>query len=167
MSNFQVAWKASTRTATVQSKGDALPAGATKIAEFKHDDAQDNLGSTAGDIQDSHVFYHHVRDALYTVGVQNMQNVRIDNDVDYTQLTNFTIVNSNPIALAIGADIQLTHVFTPSGASNKKLTYVSGTPAKATVNASGLVHGVAAGASVITVTSEDGAIVKTVTVNVS
>lgn len=167
MADFQVAWKASTRTATIQAKGDALPAGAVRLGYFKHDDDADNLGDTNGNFDDGHVFYHHVRDALYGVGVQNMQNVRVDRDVAYTALTNFTITQSSPQSLAVSATLQLTHAFTPGGASNQKLYYTSSVPAKATVSASGLVTGVAAGATVITVTSDDGAIVKTITINVS
>jgi hypothetical protein len=67
-----------------------------------------------------------------------------------------------------------THQITESGAvdfngdavSSEHYTYVSGTPAHATVSSTGLVSPVAAGTSVITVTSSSG-VVKTATVTVT
>ena len=170
MANYQLAWNATTLVATVQLKGDALPAGSTKLGEFKHDTSLDNLGDNPANppkLAENHVFFHHVRDLLYTVGQQNMGIITIANDTDYVGLTAFTIVESPTTTVAIGANKQLTFTFTPSNASNKKLTYVSATPANATVNSTGVIHGVAAGTSVITVTSDDGAIVHTTTVTVS
>lgn len=168
--NLQLAWNATTLVATVQAKGDALPAGSVKIGTFGHNVSTDNLGdnpSGSPKLAESHVLYQHVRDLLYTVGQLDMQSVTIQNDTDYVALTAFTIVESPTTTVAIAGTRQLTHTFTPSNASNKKLTYSSATPAKATVSATGLITGVAAGTSVITVTSDDGAIVRTTTVTVS
>ena len=75
---YQIAWHPATRIATVQTLGDALPAGAANIGVFNHDgadEATDGLG-----IAENHVLYHHVRDALYKQSVQDMGRVRIDLD---------------------------------------------------------------------------------------
>lgn len=55
-----------------------------------------------------------------------------------------------------GQTQQLTPTVAPAGATNKAVTYVSATPAVATVNASGLVTAVSAGSAVITVKTVDG-----------
>lgn len=166
MANYQVAWKASTRVATIQAKGDALPAGAVKIGEFKHDDAQDGLG--ASNINDNHVFYHHVRDALYKVGEQNMQTVSIEQDTTYVAVTGITRTSAASATVAVGGTYQFTQTIAPGGASNTKVLYTSSNPARATVNASGLVTGVATGApATITATTEDGGFTATAAITVS
>tara|TARA_Y100000593_G_C4169718_1_gene266316 strand:+ start:370 stop:609 length:240 start_codon:yes stop_codon:yes gene_type:complete len=73
--DLQIAWNAATKTATVQNDGDALPADNTNIGTFSHDAAADDLG--ASNINENHVWFHHVRDALYREGVENMQGVTI------------------------------------------------------------------------------------------
>lgn len=75
--DLQIAWNAGTRTATVQEDGDDLPADTTNIGTFSHDAAGDQLG--ASDVNENHVWFHHVRDALYHQGVENMQGVTIVN----------------------------------------------------------------------------------------
>ncbi|QDP54395.1 MAG: hypothetical protein Unbinned4120contig1000_47 [Prokaryotic dsDNA virus sp.] len=73
--DLQIAWNADTNTATVQNDGAVLPADTTNIGTFSHDDASDQLG--ASNINENHVWFHHVRDALYKQGVENMQGVTI------------------------------------------------------------------------------------------
>lgn len=58
--------------------------------------------------------------------------------------------------VAIGATRQLTPTVAPADAANKNVTYTSSAPAIATVSATGLVTGVAAGTANITVTTVDG-----------
>ena len=62
---------------------------------------------------------------------------------------------------------QLTPTIAPAGATNKAVTYVSSDPTKATVNASGLVTGVAIGTTTITVTTADGSKTDTCAVTVA
>ena len=57
--------------------------------------------------------------------------------------------------LNAGSTLQLAPIFAPSGATNQNATYSSNAAATATVNASGLVTGVAAGTAIITVTASD------------
>jgi len=59
-------------------------------------------------------------------------------------------------SVAIGATSQLTATITPSNATNKNVNWSSSNTAIATVSASGLVTGVAAGTANITATSVDG-----------
>ncbi|MGG1553817.1 polysaccharide lyase family 8 super-sandwich domain-containing protein [Paenibacillus ferrarius] len=68
--------------------------------------------------------------------------------------------------VAAGGTVQLTPVFTPANATNKKVTWISGNPAAATVDAQGLVTAQATGQAVITALSEDGSHTATTTVNV-
>lgn len=80
----------------------------------------------------------------------------------------FTNVNVPPVAVTgvtvtpasasinAGTTRQLSAVITPSNATNQNVTWSSGNTAVATVNASGLVSGIAAGNATITVTTQDG-----------
>lgn len=69
--------------------------------------------------------------------------------------------------VGIGSQIQLYPQILP-GSADRRVTWLSATPANATVSASGLVTGVAAGTSVITATSVvDGSKVGTTTVTVA
>lgn len=70
-------------------------------------------------------------------------------------------------SIAVGATQQLTPTVAPSNATNKAVTYSSSDTGKATVNASGLVTGVAAGTSTITVTTTDGSKTDTAVITVT
>lgn len=79
-------------------------------------------------------------------------------------------VSSIPATMALSAGTptgQITNVFTPADADNRNVTYVSSTPAAATVNSTGLVTRVAAGSTTITVTTADGGKTDTVAVTVT
>ena len=173
MADYQVAWNAGTKTVVIQAQGDALPVGSVNIGSFIHQTDQDPLGDNpthqdgpANDASENHVMYHHVRDLLYKVGHQDMQIVIINQDVDYIDLIDFTVVPAT-VGRTVGQTQQLTHVFNPTDASNKKLSYVSSHPARATVSSTGLITAVGAGVATITVTSEDDAVVHTCVVTVT
>lgn len=166
MANYQIAWKASTRVATVQAEGDALPVGAIKVGEFNHDASNDGLG--ASNVNENHVFYHHVRDALYQQGEQNMQTVSIEQDTTYVAVTSITRTSAASATVAVDGTYQFTQTIAPGGASNIGVTYTSSNPARATVNANGLVTGVATGApATITATTVDGGFTATAAITVS
>jgi hypothetical protein len=76
-------------------------------------------------------------------------------------------ISLSPATLAIvsGRSAQLNTTVVPSNASNRSVTYSSSNTAVATVNASGLVTGVAAGSATITARTQDGN--KTVTAAVT
>lgn len=101
MSTFQIAYHAATKVATVQPDNDALPAGAVKIGTFDHDsDPDDQLGGSIG-VLDNHVFYHHVRDALYKRSSANPADTAMFPD-NITDLHNVSIVIdsvANPLPL--------------------------------------------------------------------
>lgn len=59
-------------------------------------------------------------------------------------------------SVKVGATQQLTPTVAPSNATNKAVTYTTSDATKATVNASGLVTGVAEGTATITVKTTDG-----------
>jgi len=171
MATYQIAWKLSTMTATVQRKGDALPSGAVKLTEFDHElngveDSDDRLG-----IHENHVFFHHVQEAIRQIDIydpkyQNMQAITIVNDTDYIAVTGFSFLPAT-VTLAPAATQALTPTFVPVSPSNTKVTYVSSNPAKATVNATtGLITAVADGSATITGTTEDGGFTDTCVVTV-
>lgn len=76
-------------------------------------------------------------------------------------------LNKTTTNLAVGAKETLIATVAPTGATNKVVTWTSGTPANATVNATtGEVTAIKAGTSVITATSTDGS-AKTATCTVT
>lgn len=162
MADYQVCWKESTKTATIQSKGDMIPSGATKLGTFIHSHASDPEGADV-----SHVFYHHVQDLLYKgADVLNMQDLTIAHDTTYVPLVG---ISSSPATktLAVAGTQQITNTFDPVGASNQVVTYTTSAASKATVSASGLITAVASGSATITVTAQDGGFTDTVVVTVS
>lgn len=170
MPTYQVAFNVTTKVATVQANGDALPAGSVKVGTFVHPNPGDIEGPAV-----NHVTYHHVRDVLYRwkgadpLGWQNMQVVKIQVDTDYVALTGIAIAPGTvTLSLAGTKTQQLTITKTPANASNGDIaSWVSSDPTKATVSSTGLVTGVATGTATITATSVDGAKVATrlITVN--
>lgn len=158
MSRHQVAWNATTKTATVQAYGDALPVGSTNVGNFYHDIvAGDNdlAGDQVGH-SGNHVMYHHVRDVLYKINILDMQSVKILLDNTYVALTGIS-VTPDVSAKTIGQTQQLTLTPTPGGASNLTGVWTTSHPARATVSNTGLVTAVGAGVATITFTSTDGA----------
>lgn len=164
MASYQIAYNTTTKVATVQSLGDILPGGSTNIGKFDHDDDEDDVLG----IDESHVLYHHVRDALYHIvpSEQNMQSVTINVDTTYTPLVSMVIAPAT-VELAVAETEQLTITPTPGGANPAIESWVSSYPARATVSATGLVTAVGAGVAVITATAVDGGIVATRDVTVA
>lgn len=170
MPDFQIAYHPTTRVATIQSKGDALPAGTVKVGEFEHADVE-VVGAGKPEnykFDENHVLWHHVRDALYKRSAANPAQTAMfpDNITDLDRVT--LAIDAVYVALAsisIGADAgvtvaapthQIVVTPTPANASNASVTYVSSDPAVATVSATGLVTRVANGTTNITATSVDG-----------
>ena len=69
--------------------------------------------------------------------------------------------------VAVAANVQLNAAVAPASAENKTVTFDTSDIAVATVNASGLVHGVGAGVATITVRTLDGNFTDTCTVTVT
>ncbi len=178
MADYQIAFNNTTKVATIQAKGDALPASSVKIGEFVHADIEASINDLEFDV--NHVFWHHVRDALYKRSAANPANtamfpsnitdmsiVTLAVDTTYVALVSIVIA-PGVVSLAPAATQQLTITPTPGGASNTAIaSWVSSDPTKATVSATGLVTAVATGSTTITATSVDGAKVATRTVTVT
>lgn len=160
MTQFTIYYKASTKIVRCVQATLAAPVGFTSLGTVKHDDVDDPLGDAV-----NHVMYHHVRDKLYGVGYLDPSawTVYIDKviAVDRVNLTPATL------SLAVSATSQLTKQVLPSDATVQTVTYASSNPAKATVNSTGLVTGVAAGTTTITVTTTSGAKTDTCVVTVT
>lgn len=162
MPTLQIAYNATTKVATVQAKGDVVPAGSTIInPDLPHNITGDPLGAGV-----NHVLYHHVQEALYHIGQLDMQVVQIDWDTVYKAVTG---LSSTPATVTLDADAtqQITNVFAPVDASNQAVTYSTSDATKATVSASGLITAVATGSATITVTAADGGFTDTVVVTIS
>lgn len=76
-------------------------------------------------------------------------------------------LNATTEALAIGAEFTLVATVTPTGATNKGVTWASSDPAIASVDANGKVKALKAGTCKITVTTDDGAYTASCDVTVS
>lgn len=147
------------KTIRVRPNGENVAAGEILIGTIPHSDAgaEDNLGHKGG-----HVLYHHIEEL--------MNKAKLYDHPSYKILAGkyVTGVNAgNDFSLAVAATKQLAPVVLPTDTTESKaVTYVSSVPAKATVSNTGLVTGVAAGTTVITVTTATGQ-TDTVTVTVT
>ena len=131
----------------------ALGGAYQDLGSFEHNEVDElNNDPLPGQkVSESHALYHHVQDALYRLeSEQNMQVQTIYRDRVRT------LGGTATLSVAVGADAPLpTTTFVPTNANEKGLTYVSADPTKATVSDEGVVTGVAAGTSVVTITSKD------------
>ena len=160
MTQFTIYYKASTMTVRCVQATLAAPVGFTSLGAIDHDHVDDPLGGAV-----NHVMYHHVRDKLYGIGYLDPSawTIYIDRVIAVDR------VNLTPATLTIAAlaTSQLTKQVLPSDATVQTVTYVSSDPTKATVSAGGLVTGVAAGTTTITVTTTSGAKTDTCVVTVT
>lgn len=65
-------------------------------------------------------------------------------------------INRQDISIKEGESTLLSAIITPSNATNTNVTWASANPAVAQIASNGMVTGIAAGSTIITVTSEDG-----------
>ena len=68
----KICFKATTKEISVLPLASEVPVGFTNIGNYIHDAEGDPLGSAV-----SHVLYHHIRDALYPLGVQDMAYINV------------------------------------------------------------------------------------------
>lgn len=81
-------------------------------------------------------------------------------------IKSFSIVPET-LEIAIGQKYQLSAVFNPSDADNKRLYWKVPIGSTVSVNSSGLAQGVRQGTTTISATSEDGEILKNIVINVT
>jgi hypothetical protein len=144
---------------TLQVDGEAVPVGSTDIGSFEHENSVDPLGATV-----NHVVWHHVRDALYAIGEENMQTITLN----FASVQGIT-VSPRSVSLAVLATQQLTPTLIPVAPTIDAVTYASSDVTKATVSETGLITAVEVTTEpvVITVTTEDGGFTATCAVTVT
>lgn len=150
---YRINYLAASRRVVVESNANAAPAaisgGGYQNLGTARLDAPAKLSAGLGGMQlreVNHVLYQHVQDALYKIGVQDMaaQTIIVDGTRSIT-------IGTGTLTVAAGANsAPLAVTTTPASATDKEVVYSSSDVTKATVNASGVVHGVAAGSAVIT-----------------
>jgi uncharacterized protein YjdB len=98
-------------------------------------------------------------------------------DGSYTATAAVSVINVNvpvtgvslvPVTatIGIGSSTTLTAIGAPANATNKIITWSSSAPSVATVDASGVVKGVALGTTIVTVTTQDGGFTATCIITV-
>lgn len=150
---YRINYLASSKLIRLESGSGSAPAaisggGYTSLGTFRHDNAAEVSTGLAGmqGLADNHVLYQHVQDALYKIGVTDMaaHTILVDGVRSIS-------IGTGTLAVAVGANsAALAVTATPASATDKEVTFTSSNPTKATVNAQGVVHGVAAGSAVIT-----------------
>ena len=136
------------KTIRVRPNSESVASGETLIGTSDHVDvgatADDSVGNNI-----SHVLYHHIQELMIKAGRLDYDQYRIINVVPVTGVN-----AGNDFSLAVAATRQLAPVVLPTNTTESQAkTYSSSVPAKATVSAGGLVTGVEAGTTVITVTA--------------
>ena len=162
MATFRVVYNEVTKVALIQATGLPVPSGSANAGTFEHR-GTDDLGSI-----ENHVLYHHVRDLLYKIGVQDMQSTKIDVSAE-SRYVPVDAIHATPstASIAVGATQQLAVEFVPTNATDKTLVYESAKPTIATVSATGLVTGVKKGKTQVAVATKEGNKMDTVTITVT
>ena len=168
MATYTIYYDPETRTAHVVDEGGDPPEGdVVDIGEFEY---------APGDIN---TFFHHVRDALYHRKPDGASGFWPENETDMQRITILSEVTPDPVAVtgvelapttanvAEGATVQLTATVVPANATDVSVTFESDDEEVATVDEDGLVTGVAAGETTITVTTTDGEFTDTSVVTVT
>jgi uncharacterized protein YjdB len=155
---LRAAFNNTTKVVNVDLNGVAIPGGSTAIGTFEHPDIE---------YPDSVVVYHAVRELLYKRkqsnpaqagtfpdNITDMAGISIQTTLKFPVVPLTGLDSTAPAGnLAVAGTKQITNVFTPANATDKRVTYASSNTGRATVSATGLVTGVAAGAVTITVTA--------------
>jgi len=158
MTDFQIAYKATTKEVVIQIDGVALPAGFTDIGKFS--DADTEAPDT-----DNSVAFNRVKDALYIEngvgGITDMSRVTI------TMWPQSVTVTPATVTIEEAETVQLSATLTPANTyGNEGVTWSIDAETYATVDADGLVTGVAAGEATVTATTDSGALTDTCVVTV-
>jgi uncharacterized protein YjdB len=158
MTDFQIAYKSTTKEVVIQIDGVVLPAGFTDIGKFS--DADTEALDT-----DNSVVFNRVKDALYIEngvgGITDMSRVII------TMWPQSITVTPTTVTIDVASTIQLSATLTPANTfGNEGVTWSIDADTYATVSANGLVTGVDAGQATVTATSNSGALTDTCVITV-
>lgn len=158
---LRAVYNPTTKAVNVALAGTAVPGGSTLIGTFEHPDTT---------YPDSTVIFHAVRDLLYKrsetnpaqnamwpYNITDMAKIAINTDLVFP-LVDIVSIDATAAAgdLVVGQTRQINVAFTPEDTTDQRLTYASSNAGRATVNATGLVTGVSAGAVNITVSAAGG-----------
>jgi uncharacterized protein YjdB len=150
------------KTIRVRPNSESAATGETLIGTSDHVDVAANADDSVGN-NVSHVLYHHIQELMIKAGRFDYAAYRIINVVPITGVN-----AGNDFSLAVAATRQLAPVVLPTNTTEPQaVTYASSVPAKATVSVGGLVTGVAAGTTVITVTNTSSGLIDMITVTVT
>lgn len=149
------------KTVRIRPNSESVAAGEVQIGTIDHTDAgaEDIIGHKA-----SHVVYQHIEQMMNKAKLFDHHLYRI---IAGKYVTGVNAGRDVTVTAANGANHtkQLAPTVLPTDTTESKaVTYVSSVPAKATVSNTGLVTGVAAGTTVITVTASGFTDTLTVTV---
>lgn len=182
MSTYKVGRNTTTKEIEILANASSFTAGFTTIGTFDHDDLVTGADDTDDMFEDgllvntsspitapaqldkgNHALFHHIRELLFKAGEQDFSKYKIL----IRKLTAFTVTPTT-VGRTVGQTQQITIATqTPNNVINQRFSYESANPARATVNASGLITAVAAGAVNITVTHLASGLKRTVAVTVS
>lgn len=154
------------KTIRVRPNSESAATGETLIGTSDHVDVAANADDSVGN-NVSHVLYHHIQELMIKAGRFDYAAYRIINVVP---ITGVNAGNDITVTAAAGVNHtkQLAPVVLPTNTTEPTaVTYASSLPGKATVSVGGLVTGVEAGTTVITVTNTSSGLTDTVTVTVS
>jgi len=147
----------------VAAGSDALPGTGTNLGTFNHNEAGDQFSKGL-----NHVVYHHLRDIMYRrkiadgsagvgpfwpYGFHDMSQIRIRR---HGAILTSTAMTAASVSMAVAGTATLVIKGQPGdvAVANADCSFISANPAIATVVASGLVTGQAAGNTVVTVTNK-------------
>lgn len=160
MTAYRVNYNPITKIVNVESHATIPPVAVggafTDLGTFVHTPTDNSDG-----YDKNKVLYHFIQELLYKGGIQDMQSVII-----FVDGVRSVDIGADAV-IAVAGTHQITPVWTPTTAANKGITYTSSDPTKATVNASGLVTGVASGTTTITATTADRGFIDTKLITVS
>ena len=167
MPTYKLGYVAATKTASVTLSPDALPGGAVDLGTFDHD------------TDDVDALYHHIRDVLYKRSSEDPSNaagfpfnITGMGDISIVYygdaiVAKFLTAAAITVVEAATDTIAIKYQPADADATNADFTFVSADEGVATVDAAGVVTGVAAGTTKITATHTNGgmSVVVDITVN--
>lgn len=154
MTKYGLGLSADKRTAYLAVKPQALPGAATQVLPDV------DYGGPLGRVDKNpknHTLFHVVQEALYRVGILDMQRVSIVKHGTIWNSTSVTAAAVPNLSRAANATSTIVLTYQPSGqvAQNSQFTFTSSDPSKASVSAAGVITALNVGAVTITAVQDD------------